>query len=285
MREERLFGPEELVLCACSGGPDSNALLHCLALLMPRVGHRLHAVGVDHGLRPEAQNELALAARLAAAHGVGFDVVSARVQPGGNLQARARAERHRALSATAERVGAAVIALAHTADDRAETVLMRLLRGAGPRGLAVMSVRASSPVGGGVDLVRPIVAARRADVLKHLERHELPWAEDASNRDRRFLRARVRHEVMPLLEQLSPGIVAHLCALAEMMTDIATAAASAGGHERMTGLGRAQRRAIERALRLGRPGTTVRLSGGRDLPAGLFGGNNVGDTPVLGGKQ
>jgi tRNA(Ile)-lysidine synthase len=133
-----------------------------------------------------------------------------KVTEGGNLQARARDARLAALRSAAQRVGAVVIATGHHADDRAETVLLRLLRGAGPRGLAVLPARAG-------DLVRPLILARKKDVLAHLERHELPHAEDPSNHCRRFLRVRVRRELLPLLEELSPGIALHLSALADQL--------------------------------------------------------------------
>jgi tRNA(Ile)-lysidine synthase len=274
VRDRRLFGREDLVLCACSGGPDSIALLHVLALLRRRIGHRLCAVGIDHGLRAEAAGELALAVSLARACEVDFLSLPLRLAPGSNLQDRARRARHAALQREARRLGAVVVALGHTADDRAETVMMRLLRGAGPRGLAVMPPRAPSPTGEGVDLVRPLATARRADVIAHLDRHRLRWAEDPSNRDARFVRARVRAELMPLLCALSPGIVGHLCALADML------AADAGRDDPLAGLGRAQRQAVERALALGRRGTTVRVRGGRDLAVAFS-----GRTPVVSGGQ
>ena len=106
--------------------------------------------------------------------------------------------------------------------------------------------------------------------MAHLSRHRLGHAVDPSNRDRRFLRTRVRHELMPLLQELSPGIVGHLCALADMLQNYDTTAESLGP------LGRAQRLAIDRALRLGRRQTTVRVSGGRDLLIRFF-----GKTPVV----
>lgn len=267
IRDERLFARGDLVLCACSGGPDSTALLHALALLRKRVGHRLAALGVDHGLRVEAADELEHAARVAATLDVPFAAVRVEVAPGSNLQARARLLRHEALQAEAVRIGAVRVALGHTADDRAETFLLRLLRGAGPRGLAVLPPRARSPVGG-VDLVRPIVGARRVDVRLHLERHGLTSAEDPSNADPRFLRARVRQELVPLLERLAPGSTSHLCHVAEMLRNLPA--------DPLDALGRAQRESVLRGLRLGRASTTVRLRGGRDAQL-TFSEN----TPVL----
>ena len=196
------------VLVAVSGGPDSMALLHVLALLRARLAFGLFAHGVDHGLRPAASAELDLAADLARSLEVPFSRSRVSLPPGGNLQARARTVRWEALRTAASRTGADRIATGHHADDRAETVLMRILRGTGPRGLAALP-----PVDG--DRIRPFYRARRADIDAHVARHALPHAIDPSNRDPRFLRSRVRHEVLPMLEGLSPRVVEHLCALAD----------------------------------------------------------------------
>ena len=253
------------MLCACSGGPDSTAMLHALALLRPRLGHALVAHGVDHGLRVEAAAELALAAQVAEPLGVPFAVTRVDVAPGANLQARARTARYQALAGAAGRAGARLIATGHTADDRAETLLLRLLRGAGPRGLAVLPPRAPFPLPevvevAGLELVRPLLRARRGDVLAHLERHALAFASDPSNLDSHFSRVRVRRELLPLLEDLSPGVVPHLSALADMLALVPDEAALAN-------LGRAQRLAVERARRLGRRSLRLRLPGGREVEA------------------
>jgi tRNA(Ile)-lysidine synthase len=273
VRDHALWQRGERVLCACSGGPDSTALLHVLALLRPRLGHALCAVGVDHGLRVEAAAELAQAAALA--HGLGVPFVTARVEvaPGANLQARARAARLGALERVATEHGARCVATGHTADDRAETFLLRLLRGAGPRGLGVLPPAAPWPAtgrtGAELRLVRPLLLARRSDVLAHLGRNELGYAEDPSNRDVRFLRVKVRRELLPELERLSPRIVEHLCDLCDMLQQ---PDAEPGP---LAGLGRAQRLGVERARRLGRRQTTVRVCGGRDLEVFFVGGTPV----------
>ena len=258
VRDEALFARGDTVLCACSGGPDSTALLHVLARLRARVGHGLVAHGIDHGLRAEARAELDLARVAAESLGVPFAVTRVQVDAGSNLQARARSARHEALANAAAVAGARVIATGHTADDRAETLLLRLLRGAGPAGLAVLPPRAVPAVPGGTELVRPLLRARRADVLAHLARHGLVYASDPSNLDPRFTRVRVRGELLPLLEELSPGIVGHLSALADML-------APAVGAGPLHGLGRAQRLAVERARRLGRESVHLRLAGGREV--------------------
>jgi tRNA(Ile)-lysidine synthase len=203
------YGARALV--AVSGGGDSMALLHVLARLGPKLGYSLVAHGVDHGLRPEALRELDQAAAFADTLGVPFARTSVHVARGGNLQARARSNRLKALRDAAERAGCTCIATAHHADDRAETVLLRLLRGASPDGLAVLPPRRG-------DLVRPFIRARRRDIECHIERHAIPYASDPSNLDPRFLRARVRQELLPLLETLSPGIVGHLNGLADDLT-------------------------------------------------------------------
>jgi tRNA(Ile)-lysidine synthase len=209
---------------------------------------------VDHGLRAEAAIELDGAERLAASLGVPFRRTRVSVRPGGNLQARAREARRAALEAARTSDGAAVIATAHHADDRAETVLIRLLHGAGPGALAVLPAR------DGI-LVRPFVRARKTDVVEHLARHHVPHANDPSNRDPRFLRVRVRLELIPLLEELSPGIVNHLTSLADAL---AGGQASSAWRPGYGGLRRAHLEALERALRLGK-GARIRLPGNLDL--------------------
>jgi tRNA(Ile)-lysidine synthase len=205
------------LLVAVSGGADSMTLLHVLARLAPSFALTLHAHGVDHGLRADAKRELDGAADFAKSLGVPFARTVVDVARGGNVQARARTARHAALAHAAAQVGARAIATAHHADDRAETVLMRLMRGAGPRGLAVLPPRDAAEAAPELELVRPLLRARRAAIRAHAARHRIPFADDPSNEDPRFLRARVRREVMPLLESVAPGIVDHLTALADQL--------------------------------------------------------------------
>ncbi|MCL2447971.1 MAG: tRNA lysidine(34) synthetase TilS [Polyangiaceae bacterium] len=200
------------VLVAVSGGPDSMALLHVLSGLRARLAFGLFAHGVDHGLRPEAAAELDAAEAFARALDVPFARTKLRVSSGGNLQARARAERWGALYDAAGRTSADRIATGHHADDRAETVLLRLLRGTRLGGLAVLPPRQG-------DRIRPMVHARRSDIDAHVKRHRIPFCVDPSNADPRFLRARVRLELLPLLERLGPRIVEHMCTLADEICD------------------------------------------------------------------
>jgi tRNA(Ile)-lysidine synthase len=226
LRDHALVPPGSTLLVAVSGGPDSMALLHVMAILRARAGdgrHRGHGVrptrgasggfglfahGVDHGLRPEAESELDVAAAFSRDLDVPFSRSKVMVEPGGNLQARARAARWASLRTAASRVGAARIATGHHADDRAETLIMRLLRGTGTKGLAVLP-----PLEG--DRIRPLYRARRSDIDAHVARHRIPFALDPSNNMPRFLRTRVRRELIPQLIRLNPRVVEHLCALAD----------------------------------------------------------------------
>jgi tRNA(Ile)-lysidine synthase len=253
IRDASLFGRGERVLVAVSGGPDSMALLHVLAGLRRSMGHVLFAHGVDHGLRPAAVAELDLAEELALALEVPFGRTRVAVAPGGNLQARARAARYTALRQAAQALRATVIATGHHADDRAETVLIRLLRGAGPSGLACLPPRSG-------DLVRPFLQARRPDVDAHLARHGIRTARDPSNADPRFLRTRIRLELLPALERLSPGIVGHLCALADQLAG--TRAPEPHMHT-LLGVSRAGREAIGKLAQARSKKGRVRLPGGR----------------------
>ena len=210
LREHDLIPRGSTVLVAVSGGPDSMALLHVLAGLRRRAAYGLFAHGIDHGLRPEAALELDAAERFARLLDVPFARTRVAVQPGGNIQARARSARWEALVEAAAQIGAARIATGHHADDRAETFLMRILRGTGKRGLAVLPVRAGMRI-------RPMIYARRSDIEAHIARHVIPHAVDPSNGNPRFLRTRVRLELMPVLTRIEPRVVDHIGTLADAL--------------------------------------------------------------------
>ncbi|HEX3668116.1 MAG TPA: tRNA lysidine(34) synthetase TilS [Acidimicrobiia bacterium] len=178
------------VVVGCSGGADSVALL---ALAVDDALAPI-AVHVDHGLRPGSEREAGVVADIATRLGAGFDARRVTVAGGANFEARARTARYDALEAARVAHGATAVLVAHTADDQAETVLLNFLRGSGSAGLAGMPARRGS-------VVRPLLAARRADVRAECARRGLvPW-EDPSNDDLSFRRNWIRHEVLPLLEQ------------------------------------------------------------------------------------
>jgi len=250
LRDNIRLAPHSRILLAVSGGSDSMAMLHSMSLLAARFQLTLIAHGVDHGLRPEAGLELDGAQTLSQQLGVPFSRTKIHVSHGSNLQARARSERYDALRVAAQEAGAEWIATAHHADDRAETVLMRLLRGSGPQGLGVLP-----PCFG--NLLRPMIRARKSDVRLHLERHLIQHFEDPSNADRRYLRSRIRHDLMPALLVESPGIVEHLNALADRMLEC-----SAEENPGPLGLRRAQANALRKMLASPRDGGEIALGAG-----------------------
>ena len=173
--------PSTPVTCAFSGGADSTALL----ALATAAGLAVDAVHVDHGLRPSSAAEAERAVALGDALGVPVRVVCVEIDPGPNVEARARAARRAALPSGA--------LTGHTADDRAETVLINLLRGAGLDGLAAM----------GPAPTRPLLQLRRHETAAVCAHLGLVPIQDPSNHDPRFVRNRVRHELLPLLDDIA----------------------------------------------------------------------------------
>ena len=210
-----------LLLVAVSGGPDSLALLHALHSLTPDLGLRLHGAHLDHRLRGAASDA---DARFVAAEfrRLGLantceraDVAAYRRERKLSLEEAARDVRYAFLARVAERQGADAVALGHTADDQAETVLMRLLRGTGLtglRGMSALSRRAYA--GGSVALVRPLLGVTRSEVVAYCRELGLEPREDASNVSTDMLRNRVRLELIPYLETYNPSVRRALLRLA-----------------------------------------------------------------------
>jgi tRNA(Ile)-lysidine synthase len=208
IRRHGMLRGGECVLAAVSGGPDSVALLDVLDELRAPLGLAVAVVHVHHGLRSEADTDADFVLGLCAPRGLPArveHVTVRRAPPWDGLEAESRRARHAALERAARAVGATRIATGHSADDQAETVLMRLLQGAGPRGLGGIP-----PVRG--RLISPLIDTRRAEIMEHLRARELAWVEDASNRDARFLRNRIRHDLLPFMAQLTgASMVESLC--------------------------------------------------------------------------
>jgi tRNA(Ile)-lysidine synthase len=230
-----LVGEPALVL-AVSGGPDSTALMWLAARWRRSrlMGPNLVAVTIDHGLRPESAREAAAVKRLARRLGIVHRTLRWHgPKPATGLQERARRERYRLLGAAARRAKARCVLTAHTIDDQAETVLIRMARGSGMTGLAGMAM--VTPVDG-FFLVRPLLEVPKARLLATLAAEQVAFAQDPSNRDPRFTRVRIR-ELMPALvaEGLSHIRLAVLArrlrradAALEAMTDVAGACLAGG---------------------------------------------------------
>ena len=211
--------PGEGLVVAVSGGPDSVALARAAALARDRVDSRLVFAHLNHGLRgAESDADEAFVADLATHVGVEFcsvriDVAAEAQRSGANLEASARRLRYEWLADMACEHGLRTVATGHTADDQAETVLHRLLRGTGLQGLrGIAPRRALCP---DVELVRPLLGVTRAEVLAFLQSLGQPFREDSSNCDLRHTRNRIRHELLPLLSrEFNPAIVSVLGRLA-----------------------------------------------------------------------
>ena len=188
------------VVLAVSGGPDSTALLFLAARWRKarRRGPKLLAVTVDHGLRKGTAAEARQVTRLARKLGVPHRILRwAGAKPKSGLQEKARLARYRLLAEAAAKAGASHILTAHTLEDQAETVLMRLLRGSGPTGLSGMARETRL---GELTLTRPLLEIPKARLLATLRKAKIPFVEDPSNRDPRFARVRLRG-LMPTLAE------------------------------------------------------------------------------------
>lgn len=190
---------------ALSGGGDSMALLHLLHDCFSSEVE-LHAATVDHGLRPEAAAEAKAAGAAAEQLGISHEVLRWEVGPReGNLQNQAREARYDLLTSWARSKDIQVLAVGHTADDQAETVLMRMARASGVTGLSGMAERR---VHNGVTLLRPLLDVTRSELRGYLQRRGISWAEDPSNEDARFERVRVRRALEGLADLgLTPEVL------------------------------------------------------------------------------
>lgn len=224
----KLFRPRDKVLVACSGGPDSMALLHLLYEMRKDFGIRLEVGHFNHGLRISAGEDERFVDETCSRLDLPFISEKENVRAFAaarkmNLEEAARDLRYAFLRETALKMGANRIATGHTLNDQAETFLMRLLRGSGMSGLGGIAVSTDEGI------VRPLIEAERRHVLEYLKKRRIPFREDESNRDKRILRNRIRLELLPYLEKrYGPGLVSRIGRLAivlqeedRVMTDLA----------------------------------------------------------------
>ena len=204
IREQNLLQPGDTVICAVSGGADSMALLWCMYLLKDKLRIDLQAAHFNHNLRgEESQRDEAFVTSFCKDHGIRCHVGSGSVQAGEKgLEAAARTARYAFLQSLPGK-----IATAHTADDNAETILMHLLRGTGLKGLGGIAPKREN-------LIRPMLAVTRQEVLEFLKSENIPHVNDSTNETDAYLRNRIRHHVMPLLKAENPSLAENLSATA-----------------------------------------------------------------------
>lgn len=244
----RLIPRKATILAAVSGGGDSVALLHLLARIGSRYPLSLVVGHLDHGLRRGSAADLRFVRKVAS--GLGLPVVADRREVGAlqrkseSPEEAARRVRREFLLEALDDTGAVLIATGHTVDDQAETVLMRLLRGSGPTGLAGIREAGPGP------FVRPLLGLSRSDLRAWLESRSIPYRRDPTNRNLRFDRNRLRLKVLPFLEEhANPAAAEHLVRAAALIRDDA---------EYMDELARRRYRAIRQG-----GGNGVTLSSGK----------------------
>lgn len=204
VREQGLVEPGDTLICALSGGADSVAMTFAFYLMQEELGIRLEAAHFNHHLRgEESDRDETFVRDFCRGYGIPLHLGGGQVTPKEKgLEAAARDARYAFLRSLPGK-----IATAHTADDNAETVLMRLIRGTGLKGLGAIA-----PVSGNV--IRPMLAVTRQDVERFLEEWGLAHIEDSSNETDQFLRNRIRHRIMPLLQEENPKIGENLSRMA-----------------------------------------------------------------------
>lgn len=246
LKEQALLSPGDRVIAAVSGGADSVAMLFALYLLRDELGITLEAAHFNHHLRgAESDRDEAFVTDFCGRYDIPLHLGSGRIVPGKKgLEAAARDARYAFLRSLPGKV-----ATAHTADDNAETVLMRLIRGTGLKGLGAIA-----PVSGNV--IRPMLTVTRDDVEAFLEEYALPHVEDSSNAEDDFLRNRIRHGILPLMRAENPRIGENLSAMALLLRQDEACLQAMIPEEQMPDVSRLKamepalrRRALERFLK------------------------------------
>lgn len=208
LQQDCALDDERPVLLGVSGGPDSL----CLLDVLDKLGYRLVIAHMNHRLRPDAEEDARLVEKIAEERGMPFILGSADVRAYASvhqlsIEEAARVVRYQFLFNQAKQYQAQAVAVAHNADDQAETVLMHLLRGAGLAGLRGMAYRTlPNAWSDAMPLVRPLLGVWREQVLAYCEQHQLAPCFDCTNLDTAFFRNRLRHELIPYLESYNPRV-------------------------------------------------------------------------------
>lgn len=259
----------ERVLIACSGGSDSVGLAAVLASIAKRLDLTLTLGHVNHGLRESAWQDEAVVLRVSAALNIPVKVAALQMRKRG--EADLRDARYDALASMAAQAGATCVATAHTAEDQTETVLLALFRGTGPAGLSGIPER--RPLAPGVDVVRPLLGAERAEVRGYAQTAGLPFAVDPTNADLELRRNAVR-EALGALRPAFPGLDSAVARAARLVAAELAGTPEAGlrravretleQHEALRGVDFEHIEAAVRALRRGRSGR-FSMGGGLEL--------------------
>jgi tRNA(Ile)-lysidine synthase len=220
MQRYRMVSPRDTILAAVSGGPDSVCMFHVLLDLREEMGFDVKVAHLDHQFRgEESRRDADFVAELADRFGVECftheeNVPRFLMSNAMSAQDAARVLRYQFLVKTSKLEYCQRIATGHNADDQAETVIMRVLRGAGPDGLAGIPPKREGTI------IRPILACWRSEIEEYLREHDLPFRTDDSNLESKYLRNEVRNDLLPLLERYNPRIRRSLAGLATMMADV-----------------------------------------------------------------
>lgn len=205
IEKHSMFRGGETVLIGLSGGADSVCLLTLLKKLSPAIGIKLHAVYIDHGLRPnETEKEIAFLKDLTVSMEIPLTIKSADVKAhakehGMSKQESGRQLRYELFDLVSYEISATKVALGHNMDDQIETFFMRILRGSGPKGLSAIPPKRGN-------IIRPLIETQRKDIEGFLEKEKIPYTEDSSNLKDDYLRNKIRHSLIPRLEELNPNL-------------------------------------------------------------------------------
>jgi len=221
VKHYEMLSSGEKVLVAVSGGADSVCLLAALLGIRRSLGIEVILANLDHGIRgkesrADSRFVKALADKLGVKAVMGKADMNKHAGRGASLEEKARGHRYRFLERAAKKYGCAAIATGHTMDDQAETVVMKMIYGSSMSGIAgIPPVRE----GKGVRIIRPLIRTSRADIIDFIDENGLSFVEDSSNKDIRFLRNKIRIDVLPYLEKCNPGIRRTLVNLADTVRE------------------------------------------------------------------
>jgi tRNA(Ile)-lysidine synthase len=217
-RRHGLFSAKDSLVVGASGGPDSTALLFLLSKLKRKYDLKINAAHLNHGLlKKEARRYAVLAEKTARVLSVPFysKTINLRALAKKNkhsLEDEGRIERYRFFESVARQTRSTKIVTAHTLDDQAETVILRILRGSGLRGLKAIAFK--RPQGRHFQVIRPLLGAQKKDLLVFLEKSKIPYCLDPTNQSQDFTRNRVRHKLLPMMmRDFNPNIKQRLSSL------------------------------------------------------------------------